>query len=263
MIREENSLKKNVAIPEVLAADVDSGATRRFASIPAEGEFKIIEDPMANFLRDKWRALVIFIAIGAAIFYAVGVYRSTQLTAQQSSGDSFVGLQRTFSQLQELNEKAPETDAKLIEQRATEKAELEKRFESQVKSLSFANAPYANLSAVYQTLNQIKSPDGKNIRTQILTEARFLNTTTAAGLDKVTQELLYFAAARAEIDIDVNAARAALLKLADHGEYAAGSSVKTLIKIADSDETRAAAIVAEEKLLARKPELSADLIEKN
>lgn len=227
-------------------------------AIPAQGQIKVIEDPLAEFVRENWRAVLITLAVAGALFYAVSIYRSTQMRARESSGDSFVGLQRTFNEFQELAQQQPDTDKAVQEQRATQRAELEKRLESQLKSLSFAKEPYPTFASFYSSLKQLTPVDAKSARTAVINEARFV-TQLPRTIERLTAELLFLAAARGEIDADIAGARTALEKLAESGDYAAGAAAKTLLRIADTDESRAAAKIVVENVVARKPELGAEL----
>lgn len=246
--------------------------------LPEQGQLKVVEDPFAEIARKSWRPVLITIALASALSYGYSVYQSTQLKAKQSSGDSFIGLQRTFAELQQLNPAAVNTtagdptagdrtagdSAKPDAAKESEKAEAQKRFESQIKSLSFAKPPYPELASFYLSLNQVSRQAGtaedKAAREKILSDKRYASF-PAGNIERLTGELLFLAAARAQIDSDLSAARSNLEKLSNDGVYAAGAAAKTLVKIADTAEAQEKAKANLEAVVARHPDLAGDLIQ--
>jgi hypothetical protein len=242
-----------------IAGEVLKGSSLDRA-IPEHSQLSVVDDPFAEFLRSNWRTFVIILVAAGALFYGSSIYRSTQATARQSSGDSFIGLQKTFAELQELGSEIPagSNDKAELEKLEGERAELAKRFDSQLKSLSFAKVPYPELAEFYGKLHAVTIAENSGVRTEIITQARF-KLEQERTVERLTSELLFLAAARNEVGPNLAAARTALEMLADNGLYASGAAAKTLVKLANDSDSIARAKVTVENLVARQPELAADL----
>ncbi len=225
--------------------------------LPEDGQLKVVEDPFAEFARKSWRPLLITVALASALSYGYSVYESTQLKAQQASGDSFIGMQRTFAELQELN-RAPADATKSDADKTSAIAEAQKRFESQIKSLSFAKPPYPEFASFYLSLSEIGAGEDKSTRDRILSERKYASS-VGGTLERLTGELLFFAAARTQIDSEISSARANLETLSNDGIYAAAAAATTLVKIADTVEAQEKAKANLDAVIARQPELAGDL----
>lgn len=257
--RSSTSSSPTTSSSPAIAGEVLKGSSLD-RDIPEHAQLSVVDDPFAEFIRSNWRTFVIILVAAGALFYGSSVYRSTQATAQQASGDSFIGLQKTFAELQELGSEIPagSNEKAELEKLQGERAELATRFDSQLKSLSFAKDPYPELAEFYGKLNAVTVAENSGVRTEIITQARFkLEQERTVG--RLTSELLFLAAARNEVGSNLAAARTALEMLADNGLYASGAAAKTLVKLANDSDSIARAKVTVENLVARQPELAADL----
>ena len=225
-------------------------------------------DPFARWVVKHWRTLaVVLLAIGASM---LGYNRFTTVALEKRSAATAVlnSVQENYHQLVTKEEalvtlraeEAAQTDAAekakisaKVETTSKEVDQLKDKVTLMVESLD-SSAPFSTLKDLYRGLLAARLKNYDKTR-DALASASWEQVGKPDSSERFMAELLSFGLARALIDSDAHLpfAREQLIKLAEHGSFAAVPAANTLVMIAVSEPEKAQARQLAEGLRAKYP----------
>ena len=204
----------------------------------------VSEDPLFVFIREWWRHMVAALVLVLAVVYAQQAFETTRQESLQRASDVFDNLRVEFGELSEMTEDV-------------DQAKLDRLF-SYVEALESERAPYNELASLYAGLIHLEQGDIESAGAY-LDLKKWSEVSASNSSERFVGELGALALARAMLDQDeaeIESVRAALIDLAQNGEFVSISAALTLHRIAQNPEQIEVAKAIVEELSQKNPEQS-------
>jgi len=237
------------------SSDSNARTKRNIFEDPAIAE-ATKDDPFALFVAQHWRTiLTILVAVGLGLI-AFNRFRVTADEKRASATLLFQNIRESYAQLVTKDEELAKTQRTVTEKNGNEKEDAQKKvagLQDEIKKIKDRThlmiqsldspAPFDSLAIVYGGLLAARAGDYESARkamTQTPWEMigkpgspdRFLAEMSVLGLSKVLVD------APAEASVQ-DAAKNALLNLAERGEFAAVAAIGVLSAITEQPEEKA------------------------
>jgi len=230
---QKNSAQKNIALKNSALKDKEINQTveTKLVVLP-----EIIEDPIANFINNHWKNLIIIAGAVIVFFYARSQFIETS-NARLGEAAGFYS-------------RSVETILALGQGKATD--EQKKALPDLIRALSESQEPYASLSSTLSNMSKIVAGDLVAAESQIALALPALDEKKEKQLPRLAAETAKLAAARALLPNEAKRAQAedALVALVHEGEFVSATALSVLTTV-DSKRVQKDGLQA--KLEARKP----------
>jgi hypothetical protein len=230
------------------------------------------KDPLAQYLLNNWRQVLLTICAVAAAWFVVGRFRDTALARRQESSLLFSTARDSYAELMQVQAQLDQAQAALAKPAATpanvdttkaeierltkEKADTTQKLREQLKNLDDARPPYDTLGKLYKGLLAAANNDAAEAKSSLAQFEKWRDFGSVGSEGRFVGELGALAYARWQLDQPegVSAGRTLLQDLTNEAEIVGAAAAASLAQSSLTPEEKQQALPVVKAFVAKHPE---------